>query len=186
MNLNSRGPDVSQTNWFVAAIFSAENAGLLVEQPNWSSTVNRAANYLTSLDAENGASTIYCDRRLAGWGRGLPPASVLSRIYLGEPGHSESIETMCANLLAHPLDWESHTYYDWYWITRFFHACGGDAWHRWSQNIQAMFAKNQSIDGHWSSANSPWGKGWDLYSTTFALMILQMSDHTKAGALAGR
>ena len=165
--------DTTVTGWQLMALKSGQLASLHVPQ----STIYRAADFLDSVAARNGAFTgvlygyqdsqprlattaigLY-SRMITGWHRSRPKLAE-GAIYLADVGPAEA-----------------DMYFN-YYATMVLHHFDGPQWPSWNEKLRQRLIAEQAIEGHeagsWYYPHEHSEVGGRLYNTCMALMTLEV------------
>jgi hypothetical protein len=161
--------DTSVIGWQLMALKSARLANLKVPQDS----IQLAANFLKSVQSENGAVYGYTNPR----GRPSTTAvGLLCRMYLGwnlrHPALRRGVEILDATGPS-PND----MYYNYYATQVLFH-WGGKPWEVWNEKMRRRLVDSQRHDGHavgsWDPNDLHGNTGGRLYMTCLCVMTLEV------------
>jgi hypothetical protein len=172
--------DTSVFGWQLAALRSAEMAGLKVSRP----CLDGARKYLKSAQAgEHGAKFSYLP--------GTPPTLSMTAVgllcsqRLGAGKDSPQIAAGAKYLLEHLPDatgvGQRNAYY-WFYATEVLHNVGGPDWDRWSRNLRRTMIDTQAKEGCAAGSWDPgqpvpevWGApGGRLMETSLSVLALEV------------
>jgi len=163
--------DTSVTGWQIAALKTAQQAGLEVP----AHVLAGASNYLDKVQTVDGT---YYGYVTPANGNGTTASGLLSRIHLGWNTKKPTVDKTLAALSALGPS-ATNLYYDYFATQAIFH-CGGDAWDKWNNVARDMLVESQTKEGEnagtWSTENDIFGGGTGgrLYTTSLSLLILEV------------
>jgi hypothetical protein len=172
--------DTSVFGWQVAALRSAEMAGLKVSR----TCLDDARKYLKSAEAgEHGENFSYIS--------GVPPTpsmtavGLLCSLRLGTSKDNPQITSGAKYLLGHLPDatgvGQRNAYY-WYYATQVLHNVGGPDWDRWNRDVRRALIDTQAKEGCAAGSWDPgkpvpevWGApGGRLMETSLSTLTLEV------------
>jgi hypothetical protein len=163
--------DTSVTGWQLSAMKSGHLAYLHVPP----ATVKKAAGFLDSVQAEDGAKYGYTK---PGTGPGTTAIGLLSRIYLGWKKDNAALKRG-VEWIADEGPSEGNMYYN-YYAAQVMRHWGGEECSKWNRQIRDFLADCQATEGHeagsWYFHSGDLGaqRGGRLYCTAMATMILEV------------
>jgi len=184
--------DTSVTGWMVAALHSARNAGLRLDN----AAFDGAAAWLDKVTEPEYGRVGYTfrgsgparpqeliDKFPSDRSESLTAEGIMTRIHLGEdPKKSELIQKGADLVLKVPPVWNEARgdidMYYWFWGTQAMHHVGGQAWRAWKKPMREVALSSQRTDGtlagSWDPVG-PWGRdGGRIYSTALMTIILEI------------
>jgi hypothetical protein len=163
--------DTSVVGWQIMAMKSG-HMGYLRVPPI---TVQKASQFLDSVQAHNGAHYGYTD---PGAGReGTTAVGLLCRMYLGwkkdNPALQKGVKWMSDRGPS-----ANNMYYN-YYATQIMHHMEGDVWKKWNSVMRDQLIKSQAKKGHeagswFMPAGHVTDRGGRLYCTSMATMVLEV------------
>jgi hypothetical protein len=170
--------DTSVTGWFVMALQSARSAGLVDNESEFRTALERVDAFLDSASSYDGAAYAY-------QARGNPSApmtaeGILCRQYISWPrDHPSMWRGIEALLVDDMFDINRRDVYYWYYATQVMHHYGGEQWQRWNRVMRVQLPKAQvrggKEDGSWAPQGDRWGSNSGrLFTTCLSLYCLEV------------
>jgi hypothetical protein len=167
----NQGPgDMTVTGWQLMALKSAVLGGIEVPYDVWL----RASAFIDTLQADNGERYTYVVNE-----RGTNATSaigLLCRMLGGWPRESRPLQRGTSRL-ADELPVQNNVYFI-YYASQVLHHLGGPRWDKWNARMRPYLVDSQAQDGHergsWYFAESHSTPGGRLYTTTMAIMTLEV------------
>lgn len=163
--------DTSVTGWQIAALKTAQEAGLEVPE----NVFPAASAYLDKVQTPDGAHYGYI---APANGAGTTASGLLSRFYLGWDAKKPTVDkTVSVLSTLGPSD--KNIYYDFFATQAMFHS-GGDAWDKWNTAARDMLVESQIKEGNqagsWAANNDSFGgqMAGPLYTTSLSLLTLEV------------
>ena len=164
--------DTSVVGWQVIALTSARQAGLHVS----SDSLGQTNKFLNSVQANKTGST-YGYTPGAGVSPTMSAEGLLCRIYCGWKHGNEGLNQGTAYLLQF-MPTRQRDFYYWYYATQVLHHYGDDPWEQWNPAIRELLISLQAQQGHeagsWAPQGGHDGQGGRVYSTSLALLTLEV------------
>jgi hypothetical protein len=167
----SNGPgDMTVTGWQLMALKSAVLGGIEVPNNVWS----QASAFIDTLEIDDGARFTYVvgNRATAA----TTAIGILARMIGGAPRESRSLLRGVARIGAQK-PYENNVYFI-YYASQVLHHLGGKFWTKWNAPMREYLIDTQATDGHeegsWYFLESHSGPGGRLYTTTMAIMTLEV------------
>lgn len=165
------GPgDMTVTGWQLMALKSAVLAGIEVPHEVWA----RANDFLDALQENDGATYKYLADREGT--RATTAVGLLCRMIEGWPSDARPLQRGTARL-GDQTPMQNNMYYN-YYASQVLHHIGGPRWEKWNPKMREYLLDLQSHDGHeegsWYIAESHSTPGGRLYTTTLAIMTLEV------------
>jgi len=177
--------DVSVSAWQIAAIRSAELAGIAAPDK----TRANAAGFLDALTSKATAETGYEKRPVRGESiphptLGPTAISLASRVALGDTTSSTIVRRQAAILMKNLPEWKTgwrsqpprnaiHLYYCWYHGTVGMRGVGGKQWKTWCEAATTALITGQEKDGAWPPIGRWAADGGRVFTTTMAILTLE-------------
>lgn len=161
--------DTTVTGWMLMALRSAQMAGIEVPSPS----IHGTEQFLSSVQNTDGSQYGYMTRQPR---KTTTAVGLLCRMYTG--WHRDNPALIKG--IAHLSTWgpsRDDIYYDYYATQVLFHWAGPE-WNVWNNKMRDMLISTQDRNGHaagsWSFGGKHGAAGGRLYSTSAAIMILEV------------
>jgi hypothetical protein len=162
--------DTTVTGWQIAALKSGLLAHLKVPYDVW----RKASAFLDSVQLERGATYGY--QGTSQMTSTTTAIGLFGRMMLGWPHDHRPLRKGMARVAARKPN-QSHIYFN-YYATMILHHFGGKGWDRWNVRMREYLVKNQRRGSHetgsWYFAEPHSHRGGRLYTTTMAIMTLEV------------
>ena len=168
--------DTSVAAWNIMAMKSGQMAGLKVDP----AVLKKAAKFLDSVAAENGAKYYYKKGQMDRLKPAVSSAGLLGRMYLGMKRDHPGLQNGVLFLSSQSKAYLNNAYFN-YYTTQIMHHVQGPAWDAWNTQMQASLLPAQATTGH---AKGSWQEGvadaaWDkqagrLYATSLCTLMLEV------------
>jgi hypothetical protein len=167
----SNGPgDMTVTGWQLMALKSAMLGGIDVPNNVWS----QARAFIDTLEIDDGARFTYLAGQRAT--AATTAIGVLARMIDGAPRDSRALLRGVAKIGAQK-PFENNVYFI-YYASQVLHHLGGKFWTKWNAPMREYLIDTQATDGHeegsWYILESHSSSGGRLYTTTMAIMTLEV------------
>jgi hypothetical protein len=166
------GPgDMTVTGWQLMALKSAMLAGIEVPYDVWL----RASSFIDTLQEQGGATYLY----LAQERRGTPATTaigLLCRMIGGWPREARPLQ-QGSSKIGDLIPAQNNMYFN-YYASQVLHHLGGPRWEKWNPKMREYLIESQAHEGHeegsWYFSESHSTPGGRLYTTTMAIMTLEV------------
>jgi len=161
--------DLTVTAWQIAALKSAQLAGLTVPSP----TIDGAARFLDRVQSMGGAAYGY---RSPSAKHSTSAIGLLCRMYTGWKPGDEPLDRGIERLASRPPDPDA--IYENFYLSQVLMQAGHPAWPRWNARLRDALVRSQARVGHetgsWSFADRETAAGGRLAHTSLALLVLEV------------
>ena len=167
--------DTSVVGWQIGALKSGYLSNLSVPPQ----VVQRAGNFLDSMNNDDGSRYFYDENRADGHAA-CTAIGALCRMYMGvkkeEPGIKNAVE-----YLSERGPSKSDVYYNYYAAQALFHYTGGKGpmWKKWNEKMREQLVSTQATEGHEAGSWAPVGSGHAanagrVFTTAMSTMTLEV------------
>lgn len=168
--------DATVSGWQIMALKSAQMAYLSVPHE----AIERASHFLDTLQYDKGSKYAYQPKEKMGRDLTTSAVGLLCRMYTGWPQDHPGLERGVGHLAAEGpsmLGPNANMYFN-YYATQVMHQAGGDAWHRWNDQMREFLIRSQAAEGHesgsWYFGGGQGDVGGRLFGTAMAIMTLEV------------
>ncbi len=161
--------DLTVTAWQIAALKSAQLAGLTVPSP----AIDGAARFLDRVQSMGGAAYGY---RSPSAKHSTSAIGLLCRMYTGWKPGDEPLDRGIERLASRPPDPDA--IYENFYLAQVLMQTGHPAWPRWNARLRDALVRSQARVGHetgsWAFADRETAAGGRLAHTSLALLVLEV------------